>query len=761
MSGFNFGGIKANQTKKDLQVGTLESPLMYKKGSGIVPFILGEYVPGRFDKLFPQLDTWFPEIMEAYMDPKVDAVPGFKILSGLRTQHATIMKPLEDDIVNTYRRNSWDFDELKKELYDECPFVFAAGRGLYSLTRSDEVQTRFFYDIVFNKGYFYSPDIRKFVFPIDHLSSLLRKVRTNFHAKGQFDAQIIDKVVTGTDPKTIVADVYQTNFALHQMTYAYTHWFELLEELEAYNNKPPLKTEIVTDADQIAAVMNQRARSVAVDIETSGFNFVHDKIGDFTLSYDGQTGYYFPWDVIRSHEKTRAATHNLLKKKNLIGANFKFDMKFIRYDMEYRADHGSSRDWGPKEIRINDDVIQSGHVLNEQRLNSLKSNTWYYTAYGGYNRGLDEWLAAHPKVTNYLEIPDRIRIPYAGNDPCVTMQIFHEHMNQFNTIVQAVDERDLEDGSLDPAVVGSTPMYTYYKDVMMPSVNMLCDVEYKGVYIDDAVLEREGEFIDKKLTEIEKQIRAQLEEDAGMSLPPFDITSPTQLGKILENIGWPCITRNKAKVYATNDDNLLKWEHMGYKAAKLIQNYRSWAVARKTFIGNRKEGSGWWQNVKYHPEDGTYRMHANFSPMRAESGRNTCKNPNLQNIFSHGEIAKHVKAPIAPPSKDHYTASIDFDAFQLKIGAVHSQDPTLISVYSDPNSTADLHSITAHKIFGERNFEVVEVDLFDEKGKKHTVFGEQDLKVINPDKTEKTIKAKDLKHLLEKGEVQGSASISW
>lgn len=753
--------MKANQTKKDLSVSPTKHPLMHKRGSGIVPIILGEYVPGRFDKLFPQLDTWFPEIQETYMDQRIagDISPGYKILTGLRTQHATIMKPLEQDIVETYRRNSWEFSEIKKELYDECPFVFAAGRGLYSITRSDEVQTRFFYDIVFNKGYFYSPDLGKFVFPIDHLSSLLRKVRTNFHAQGRHDAVIIEKVLNGTDPKTVVADVYQTNFALHQMTYAYTHWYELMEELEQYRNAPELKTEIVTDHSEIASILKMKKREAAVDIETSGFDFLNDTIGDFTISYDGTTGYYFPWKVIRDHEDTRAALHDFFVKKNIIGANFKFDLKFIRREMEYSADVASDRDWSPRKIRINDDIIQSGHVLNEQRLNSLKSNAWYYTAYGGYNRKLDEWLAAHPKVDNYLEIPDSIRIPYAGNDPCVTYLIMKEHRKQFSSIVQKVDEADLEDGSLDPAVVGSTPMYSYYKDIMMPTVNMICDVEYRGIHINAKKLEEEGEFIQNKLKELETQIYAELEEDAGTSIPHFDITSPTQLGKVLESIGWPCITRNKAKVYSTNDDALQKWEHMGFKAAKTIQDYRSWGVALKTFIGNKKEGTGWWQNVRFHDEDGSARMHANFSPMRADSGRNTCKNPNLQNIFSHGEIAKHVKSPIAPPNKDWYTASIDFDAFQLKIGAVHSGDPTLVDVYSDPNSNADLHSITAHKIFGERNFEVEEVEFKDANGNTQKVFADTEVTATGDDGVTQTLLAREVPKMLE--ENKEPVTLSW
>ncbi|MCA1807178.1 MAG: hypothetical protein LC687_04930, partial [Actinobacteria bacterium] len=169
MSEFAFGQIKPNQTKKDLDVAVLSEPLTYKAGSGIVPIITGEFIPGDFSRVFPQIAPWILEIMDTYLDPQVQGhiQPGLSILCGLRTKHATLFKPLEKDIVSTYARNSWSFPQLEEYMYEECPFVFAAGRGLYSITRSGALQTSFFYDTIFNKSYFYSPDLHKFVFPID------------------------------------------------------------------------------------------------------------------------------------------------------------------------------------------------------------------------------------------------------------------------------------------------------------------------------------------------------------------------------------------------------------------------------------------------------------------------------------------------------------------------------------------------------------------------------------------------------------------
>jgi hypothetical protein len=42
-------------------------------------------------------------------------------------------------------------------------------------------------------------------------------------------------------------------------------------------------------------------------------------------------------------------------------------------------------------INIIDDTLQLGHVLNEMRSNSLKTHSWLYTNYGGYEKELDDY----------------------------------------------------------------------------------------------------------------------------------------------------------------------------------------------------------------------------------------------------------------------------------------------------------------------------------------------------------------------------------
>lgn len=709
----------------------------------MIPFLLGEFLPAPFNKLFPQLDSWMMDVFETYTDEYGGQWPtGFSILCGLRTKHSTLFKPIDKEIIATYKRNSWAPHELLEHMYPECPFVFATGRGLYSITLSDELMTSHFYDTTFNLPYFYSPDLKKFVFPIDQLPSLLRKVTTNLHAKGRFDALNISKVNVGSDPKTIVADVYQTNFALYQMSYALMNWERLAKELEVMKQAPEIQVVQASTVDEAVSILEMKKRRVAMDVETSGFDFMRDRIGDLTLAYDHYTGYHIPWEMVEKHDRVREALHQCFKRKNIIGANFKFDMKFIR-----RAMRNDNRDWTPRVVKVDDDVIQAGHVLNEGRLNSLKTQTWIYTPYGGYNRALDDWKEKHPHVDNYLDIPDEIRIPYAAADSAITFYIMKEQEKQFNTICAAVDAQDIEEGRMLP----NRSLYSYYKEIMMPVVNMLADIEYKGICVQPEVMNEKNVYMKQILEQLEKEIREELQADYNGQLPDFDITSPTQLGRILEEIGWPCIQRNASKVFATHDNALKKWNYAGYTTAKKIQKYRSWAVGLKTFIGDEATEAGWWTHVR-EEDDGTFRMHPEFMAMRADSGRHRCRNPNLQNIPSHGDLSKVVKAPLSPPSEDYYIASVDFDSFQLKIAAVQSKDPVLYEAYSNPEGAPDIHSVTAHKIFGERLFELEEVDLEDDQGKVHTIFADQYI-VVERDGKSESMKARDFLETQKEGDV--------
>ena len=104
-----------------------------------------------------------------------------------------------------------------------------------------------------------------------------------------------------------------------------------------------------------------------------------------------------------------------------------------------------------------------------------------------------------------------------------------------------------------------------------------------------------------------------------------------------------------------------------------------------------------------HPSTG--KIHTSFNQAVTATGRLSSSNPNLQNIPVRDELGKEIrKAFIA--DKDCKFVSADYSQIELRIMAHLSGDRTLIDAFV---SGADIHSITASKVFHVSQGEVTPV----------------------------------------------------
>ena len=44
------------------------------------------------------------------------------------------------------------------------------GRALYSITKSDNLSLKGFYDYIFNETFFYASELQSYIFPIDNIT---------------------------------------------------------------------------------------------------------------------------------------------------------------------------------------------------------------------------------------------------------------------------------------------------------------------------------------------------------------------------------------------------------------------------------------------------------------------------------------------------------------------------------------------------------------------------------------------------------------
>jgi len=91
-------------------------------------------------------------------------------------------------------------------------------------------------------------------------------------------------------------------------------------------------------------------------------------------------------------------------------------------------------------------------------------------------------------------------------------------------------------------------------------------------------------------------------------------------------------------------------------------------------------------------------LHGNLKLGGTQSGRLSSNSPNLTNLPAHGSMGKLVKSCIVAPDGWLF-AGADFSALEERIGAILSNDPNRIKVYTDG---MDGHSMRAYKYFSDQ-----------------------------------------------------------
>jgi DNA polymerase-1 len=537
----------------------------------------------------------------------------------------------------------WEKDVFKTLIYYSRSFetlippkskILAIGRGLQALTKDTSITVEAFYDVTWNKQSFYHPDTQSQVFPVNYFFTWYNTDEGKFQSNW-------DKMFLDIQLRNIV------NYSFPRL-------------------RVPLPNITRVENPNQFLLDNLGAKEVAWDLETGGFDFLSDPVVCITMSFDGVNGYY-----LRFKDIDLEILNRFFKDKYQIGANLKFDVKFLKT-------------LGISNAKVDFDTLHAGHCLNEMRSNSLKTHAWIYSPYGGYDLDLEIYKLNHTKIKNrYDKIPESILFKYATMDSVSTFYV-HKKMK--------------EQLSEDPL------LEKYFYEEVMTTIPMFIEMELEGAYIDWEKISNEiTPKIESKIVECENKIFKEFGKK-------INLRSKVQLSNFIEHqLHWPCIGRGKDGRYLTNKEVLEEWVDMGYGAASYILEYSSYRTLLTTFAGhekeiinvksgikelNKKKGktTGLWLNRKV---DG--RIHPVYWVMLAKSHRNRSESPNFQNFPHHGEKAEWIRSYFLTPSDEYYTAGYDYSGLQLRILAILSKDPVMSQIFSEPNG--DMHSMTCIGVF--------------------------------------------------------------
>ncbi|HRF15219.1 MAG TPA: DNA polymerase I [Bacteroidia bacterium] len=396
--------------------------------------------------------------------------------------------------------------------------------------------------------------------------------------------------------------------------------------------------------DLVKELLNQN--EICFDTETSSLDYFSLNIVGLSFSFNSGTGYYIPCP--EDFEKAKSICHKfkpVLEHASIlkIGQNIKFDMLVLkRYGVEVKAP-------------LYDTMI--AHYLVEP---DMKHGMDYLSeTYLGYTPvHIEELIGKKGKNQGSMrDVPiDKIK-EYAAEDADITFQL--------KQVLSPMVEKHEVEGVL--------------KDIELPLIPVLADMEYEGVKIDVDYLN----VYSKELEQDMLKYRSAIFDIAGLE---FNLDSPRQLGDVLFGyLKLPVDKKTATGQHSTNEEVLSKLAQ-DYPIAEKILEYRELTKLKSTYVDALPQ----MVNVK------TGRVHTTFNQTIASTGRLSSIGPNLQNIPIRTERGQRVRKAFIARDNDHILLSADYSQIELRLAAEISGDENMLEAF---RQGLDIHQATAARVY--------------------------------------------------------------
>ena len=392
-----------------------------------------------------------------------------------------------------------------------------------------------------------------------------------------------------------------------------------------------------------------KSRFVVVDLETSGYDAITDRVlclvvatDNYVLIVPGYTCYL---------EEFKEFFGDLLHQVKVVGHNAKFDRKFLTMQLGITVDFTWDTLLGHYAI----DERRGGHDLKVLAARLFDAPDWE----GDIKRYLRK-----PGTDSYAALPLNVLYRYAAFDGYYTRKLAVWEINE------------LSKAPKQAALV---------RDLLMPAANALADIELRGIKIDQNKLVIAAQQLSADLMRIGGDKANDWDgEMQALVKVRFNPRSTKQIGVILfDQLG---LRQYKGRSTAFDVLSRLKGKH---PIIGLLLEYRKKSKLYATYVKGL---------IKRLGPDG--RIRTNFLLFGTVTGRLASRNPNLQNIPSEAESAKLIRG-LFVPTDGMTLVHIDFSQMELRMAAMYSKDPYLIDIYE---RGADLHDQTTMDIFGREDF---------------------------------------------------------
>jgi DNA polymerase-1 len=400
--------------------------------------------------------------------------------------------------------------------------------------------------------------------------------------------------------------------------------------------------------DALVEKLSQQKR-IVIDTETTSIYPRWADIVGYAISYQEGEGFYIPVrapvgepqlppDLVR--DKLRGVLED--PKIGKVGQNLKYDMIVLR-------SAGILLQGAEFDTMVADYLVEPG-----ERNHNLDDLAKRYLNHENITIGTLIGTGKNQKRMD--EVPVELITQYAAEDADVPMRL------------APILERRLREDDVE----------TLFRDLEMPLVDVLVELEFNGIRIDIDLLKRLSEKFAAKMAEVEREIY-------DIAEGPFNINSPKQLGALLfEKLKLPVIKRTQTG--ASTDAEVLEELARQHPLPAKIVAFRQYSKLKSTYVDALP--------TMVCPK--TNRVHSSFNQDVAATGRLSSQDPNLQNIPVRTEEGRQIREAFLPGYPGWKLLCADYSQIELRVLAHFSKDETLQEAFA---SDRDIHTLVASQVY--------------------------------------------------------------
>ena len=407
---------------------------------------------------------------------------------------------------------------------------------------------------------------------------------------------------------------------------------------------------------------------LAFDTETSSLQPVSAELCGISLAYEAGKAVYIP---IRSPEpdthldeaavlsRVRGLLEDPAVRKT--AHNAKFDLVALRAA-------------GIRVRGLAGDSMVASYVLDATR-STHRMDALAEAVLGHRCIPITDLIGSGRHQRRFDEAPLALAGPYAAEDADVALRL-----------ALALEAQ------VDQASLGEL-----YRGTEVPLVEVLAELEFNGICVDPAELERQRRALEVRI--------GCLKEEIERSAPrPFNMDSPKQLAEVLFNapgdalpgLGLKVVKRTKTGASTDVEvlEKLAQDPSVETPIPAQILEYRQLTKLVGTYLVSLVEAI----------DPKTKRIHASFHQAVTATGRLSSSDPNLQNIPIRSDVGRAIRrAFVAELGSELLSA--DYSQIELRVLAHLSEDPSLIAAF---DSGLDIHRAVAAEVYGVQPADVTD-----------------------------------------------------